>query len=761
MRLSNLRLPNAEKPVQHDGKGVACVFQSRLIPAIVTFLVLIVPVGLLAQVLRTKSSTVLLPSANRSQTNCISPDPPEHNGGSASTSSSVTDLILQMRDVQNAISVSPDGKWVAFTLVQANVHENRWHTGLYVVGTEPKSHIRSLGCAGEIQMASIGSVPEPNPPTWSPDSRYITYVMREQGGHRRLQLFRFDRSGGPPLQLTHEDRDVLYGVWSSHGEILYSELKDRPDRLQLIEQYMDRGIWYFGLSSPTVPLNTPGFLSAYDASKAPIHNLTGSEVQGEGSVSPWLSSSGEGLIDNAVDRQYKWGELGSGRFWLGSDYAIHCLGCEKEADANSGHTAPAQLDTLYQESVNKDRHWEDPSSELDTLYQESLNKDRHWKDPSSGLSYQLEVFDNRISPSSIPQGYYGRRAIVASSSGDKASFPVTSALYSYGPCSFSVHAKIFACVREGPTEPPEIVSLNVTEHSERVLTHLNPEVDGLTVSSPELVEWPGEDGKKNHAFLYRPSGEGRGPFPTVLLPYYAGWEYPRAYLNEFPISVLVAKGFAVLELDILPQAPWGAGREEYTKMARRVVETVKKAVALLVGRGITDVNKVGVGGHSYGDMAVDYCIARTHEFQAAAATASGMNSTWFYLQGQRMQLLRFADFGGTPLDANNALQEWSAAYHAASVTTPLLINTTEVEYMMSLQTAIELRFHHKPVEMVIFPEGSHAKRWPRQIRSAWELNVDWFCFWLKGEEDSSPTKAEQYLRWRRLKKLQGGACQRL
>jgi hypothetical protein len=33
-------------------------------------------------------------------------------------------------------------------------------------------------------------------------------------------------------------------------------------------------------------------------------------------------------------------------------------------------------------------------------------------------------------------------------------------------------------------------------------------------------------------------------------------------------------------------------------------------------------------------------------------------------------------------------------------------------------------------------------------------NVDWFCFWLKGEEDPGPAKAEQYERWRELRKMQ-------
>lgn len=32
--------------------------------------------------------------------------------------------------------------------------------------------------------------------------------------------------------------------------------------------------------------------------------------------------------------------------------------------------------------------------------------------------------------------------------------------------------------------------------------------------------------------------------------------------------------------------------------------------------------------------------------------------------------------------------------------------------------------------------------------------MDWFDFWLKGEEDPDPAKAEQYTRWRELRRLQ-------
>ena len=46
---------------------------------------------------------------------------------------------------------------------------------------------------------------------------------------------------------------------------------------------------------------------------------------------------------------------------------------------------------------------------------------------------------------------------------------------------------------------------------------------------------------------------------------------------------------------------------------------------------------------------------------------------------------------------------------------------------------------------------------PRERMISQGGTVDWFRFWLKGEEDPDPAKAEQYTRWRELRKLQQGS----
>lgn len=60
----------------------------------------------------------------------------------------------------------------------------------------------------------------------------------------------------------------------------------------------------------------------------------------------------------------------------------------------------------------------------------------------------------------------------------------------------------------------------------------------------------------------------------------------------------------------------------------------------------------------------------------------------------------------------------------------------------------------RPVDLIYLPDGTHILVKPWERLTSQQGNVDWFRFWLKGEEDPDPTKADQYTRWRDLRKLQ-------
>jgi dipeptidyl aminopeptidase/acylaminoacyl peptidase len=65
-----------------------------------------------------------------------------------------------------------------------------------------------------------------------------------------------------------------------------------------------------------------------------------------------------------------------------------------------------------------------------------------------------------------------------------------------------------------------------------------------------------------------------------------------------------------------------------------------------------------------------------------------------------------------------------------------------------------LRYLNKPVDLVILDSDEHVLTYPAARMASQGGTVDWFRFWLKDEEDSNPAKAQQYARWRHLRKMQ-------
>ncbi len=59
----------------------------------------------------------------------------------------------------------------------------------------------------------------------------------------------------------------------------------------------------------------------------------------------------------------------------------------------------------------------------------------------------------------------------------------------------------------------------------------------------------------------------------------------------------------------------------------------------------------------------------------------------------------------------------------------------------------------KAIEMHVFPDDTHALIQPIHMLVNFERQIDWFKFWLKHEEDTTPSKRAQYDRWNRLREL--------
>jgi hypothetical protein len=113
--------------------------------------------------------------------------------------------------------------------------------------------------------------------------------------------------------------------------------------------------------------------------------------------------------------------------------------------------------------------------------------------------------------------------------------------------------------------------------------------------------------------------------------------------------------------------------------------------------------------------------------------------------------------GGPPF--SDHLMSWSRSapnFALDKARTPLLISSLETgELLGQWETYSGLRKLGKPVDMIWLRKENapHILVKPRERYISQQSAVDWFDFWLNDHEDPDPGKAEQYARWRELRKL--------
>src|SRR3546814_13171280 len=90
------------------------------------------------------------------------------------------------------------------------------------------------------------------------------------------------------------------------------------------------------------------------------------------------------------------------------------------------------------------------------------------------------------------------------------------------------------------------------------------------------------------------------------------------------------------------------------------------------------------------------------------------------------------------------------ALNAKDMNVPLLIQASEDEYLLALETFTALRENGKPVDMFVYPNEHHIKWQPANRLAVYERDIDWFAFWFQNDVDPDPAQAAEYDRWKEI-----------
>lgn len=306
---------------------------------------------------------------------------------------------------------------------------------------------------------------------------------------------------------------------------------------------------------------------------------------------------------------------------------------------------------------------------------------------------------------------------------------------------------------------PEVAARDPSSGRERTITDLNPQFRKLAFGKVDILEWQDRTRRIwRGGLVYPPSFKEGTRYPLVIQAHgFLAHEFlvdgPYQVAGPFAAQALANRDMVVLQMASPGALPSIEERSIYQN-------GFEAAIDLLHDTGLIDRERVGLIGWSASGVAVQHMLLQSPYPTKAAVVADAFN---FGLLGYVNQFgslqpgMGFIEdmIGGYPW--GDGLDSWVAnnpELHLDRMRTPLRYEQYAggLSSWWSIYTV--LKRLGKPVEYYVFRDAAHVLVKPEHIYASQQGTVDWFAFWLNGEEDPNPAKADQYARWRTLRAQQ-------
>jgi len=296
--------------------------------------------------------------------------------------------------------------------------------------------------------------------------------------------------------------------------------------------------------------------------------------------------------------------------------------------------------------------------------------------------------------------------------------------------------------RQDANTPPVLYGTDSTG-VERALLDLNPELKNFSLGHVEFIDWKDKQGRAWRGRLYHPVREPENGTRVPLVIQTHGYASPDQFslygkgnapglgpgYSVYAAQPLANRGIAVLQIGDDEARSLIATPEEPEAYA----SAYEGAVEYLAGRGLVDVNRVGLVGFSRTGWHVMYALTHSSFRYAAAITSDNMDGGYIQAALQNWSAEPSQDIGAEPF--GEGLKAWferSPAFGIDKLTTPLRIQieSWRVEGLMGAwELYSRARYLHKPVELYVIPttdRGSHGIQNPWQSYAAQQGAVEWF-----------------------------------
>jgi dipeptidyl aminopeptidase/acylaminoacyl peptidase len=275
----------------------------------------------------------------------------------------------------------------------------------------------------------------------------------------------------------------------------------------------------------------------------------------------------------------------------------------------------------------------------------------------------------------------------------------------------------FLTRHESPSSPPNYRIREAGKEGFTALTSFTDEAPVLRKITRKLVTYKRSDGVPLSFTLYLPPDYKPGTrLPTLV------WAYPREYTDPALAGQVAGSttsyarlagpshlffllaGYAVLDGAAMPVV--GSAEKANDTFVEQVVAGAKAAIDKAVELGVTDRDRVAVGGHSYGAFMTANLLAHSNLFRAGVARSGAYNRTLtpFGFQNERRTLWQ----------APEVYVKVSPLLEAHKIKAPLLLihgeadNNSGTFPMQSERMYQAVRGNGGTVRYVTLPHESHG-----------------------------------------------------
>jgi dipeptidyl aminopeptidase/acylaminoacyl peptidase len=619
--------------------------------------------------------------------------------------------------------ISPDGKWVAYTVTTTDSAKDKTDTDVWMATWD-----------GSQTIQATSSPDGESDPKFSPDGRYLSFLSSRQGGHG-AQLWLLDRQGGEAKRLTDLKTGIRDYEWAPDSKriaLVMNEVKADADTANkrpkpfVLDRYhfkSDAGgyldsththLYLFDVATKRVDALTPGVYDEENPSWSP-----------DGRLIAFESTRVPGDIDHSRN----------------SDVFV--------VEARAGAT-PRKL-TTFEGPDSGPFAWS-PDGMLLAYLQGSeakmsaYNEDRLAVVPVSGGTPRIltEALDRPIaSPRFTPDG----KSIVFLFTDDRARYvgaiPVSGGAMRKLIDGRRVIASFdmakdgrIAVINGTAAQPNEVYALE--NGAVRQLSHQNDAwLAEVQLATTEDVSFKAKDGNEPHGLLVKPVGYVQGQKYPMLLRIHGGPNGQDQHSFNLERELFSANGYVVLNVNYRGSN----GRGERYQNAIFADWGDKEVIDLLAGvdgvvaMGIADPNRLGIGGWSYGGILTDYTIATTGRFKAAIAGAGSALQLSMY--GSDQYIYQYENELGPPWKSQDLWIKLSYPFfHADRITTPTLFMGGDKDFNVPViggeQMFQALRSLGVPTEMIVYPNQHHGLSLPSFNYDRLERYVAWYDRFLKG-----------------------------